>query len=252
VAEKKKKTAGKKRKRRGRAKPGLLRRWLGLGVRWLARAFWAVLAFQAVLVFLLAFINPPTNFYMLSESRRLDGVKQDWVALEDMSPNVARAFVAAEDANFCAHWGFDLGAIRAVVTDGSGRLRGASTISQQVAKNVFLWPDRSWLRKALEVETTLLIELLWSKRRIVEVYINIAELDEGVFGVGAAGPRYFGVKPERLTLQQASRLAAILPAPKRRSASSPDARTARRAAAIISGARTIAADGRDACFQVLK
>ena len=102
------------------------------------------------------------------------------------------------------------------------------------------------------METTLLIELLWSKRRIIEVYLNIAEMDEGVFGVGAAGPWYFGVPAERMSLTQAARLAAILPAPKRRSAKNLDARTRRRAAAIVSGARTIAADGRDRCFQVLK
>lgn len=221
-------------------------------MRVLARVFWAALAVQAALVFLFAFVDPPTNYYMLSESRRLGGVRQDWVALKDLPADVPRAFVAAEDANFCAHWGFDLGAIRAAVNEGSGRLRGASTISQQVAKNVFLWPGRSWLRKAFEVETTLLIELLWSKRRIVEVYLNVAELDEGVFGVGAAAPWYFGVPADRLSLTQAARLAAILPAPKRRSAKNPDARTRRRAAAIVSGARTIAADGRDRCFQVLK
>lgn len=244
----KKKSTFRARKRRGKAKPGIVKAQVMVLLRFAARAFWAVMAAQVVIIFLLAFINPPTNFYMHSESRRLDGVKQVWVPIEDMSPHVARSFVAAEDANFCQHWGFDLAAIRSVVTNGSGRLRGASTLSQQVAKNVFLWPNRSWIRKGLEVEITLLIEILWSKRRIVEVYINIAELDEGVFGAGAAGPHYFGVKAKNLTLHQAARLAAILPSPKKRSAVRPSGKTRKRTSAIISGARTIEADGRDACF----
>ncbi len=214
-----------------------------------SRVFWAILGFQAMVVFVFAFVNPPTNYYIVSESLRLGGVKRDWVRIEDTSPHVARAVVAAEDANFCTHWGFDLGAIRSVVTSGSRRLRGASTLSQQVAKNVFLWPNRSWLRKLLEAETTLMIELFWSKRRVVEVYINVAEFDEGVFGVAAAGQHYFGVKPTDISLLQASRLAAILPNPKKRSAINPSSKTRKRTAAIMEGARTIEADGRDHCFQ---
>ncbi len=256
MAERKKKPAKKPVRKRGKAKESPAQRrlrrvrdWLRAGVKIAARGFWAVLAFQALVVFVFAFINPPTNFYMLSESRRLGGIKQDWVAIETVSPDVARAIVAAEDANFCQHWGFDLGAIRAVVTRGSGRLRGASTLSQQVAKNVFLWPARSWLRKAMEAEMTLMIELFWSKRRIVEVYMNVAELDEGVFGVGAAGPHYFGVKASDLSLLQAARLAAVLPSPKGRSAVNPSVSTRKRTASIMDGARTIAADGRAACFE---
>ena len=244
----KKKSTGRKRKRRGKTKPGFVRVQLRRIVKITARVFWAALSIQAVIVFLFAFINPPTNIYMLSESRRLGGIKQEWIPLENLSPYVSRAVVAAEDANFCQHWGFDLAAIRSVVTSGSGRLRGASTLSQQVAKNVFLWPARSWVRKLFEAETTLMIELFWSKRRIVEVYVNVAELDEGVFGVGAAGPHYFGVKGQDLTLHQAARLAAILPNPKGRSAVNPSNKTRNRTSGIISGARTIEADGRDACF----
>jgi len=217
-----------------------------------ARVFWALLGIQAVMIFLFAFVNPPTDFYMLSEQRRLGDIRQNWIALDQLPDDVPRAFVAAEDANFCQHWGFDLGAIRAAVESGGKRLRGASTISQQVAKNVFLWPSRSWVRKAFEVETTLLVELLWSKRRIIEVYLNIAEFDEGVFGVGAASPWYFGVPARKMTLAQAARLAAILPNPKHLSARTPNARTTKRARAIVDGARTIANDGRDVCFQRLK
>jgi len=191
-------------------------------------------------------VNPPTTPYIVSESRRLDGVDRTWVSIEEVSPYMPRSVVAAEDANFCNHWGFDMRAIRAALTEGRGR--GASTISQQVVKNVYLWQGRSWTRKALEAMLTPLVEAVWSKRRILEVYLNVAEFDEGVFGVEAAARHYFGVGPEELTATQAARLAAILPAPKRRSASRPSTLVRKRTKAIISGAATIRADGRAACF----
>ncbi len=138
-------------------------------------------------------------------------------------------------------------AIRAALEDG-GR-RGGSTITQQVVKNVYLWHGRSWSRKALEALLTPVVEAFWSKRRIVEVYMNIAEFDEGVFGVEAAARRYFGVGPEALSPLQAARLAAILPAPQSWSASKPSAHVRKRTKAIMDGAATIAAEGRAACFQ---
>lgn len=191
-------------------------------------------------------VNPPTTPYIVSESRRLDGVDRTWVSIEEVSSFMPRSVVAAEDANFCSHWGFDMKAIRAALTEGRGR--GASTISQQVVKNVYLWQGRSWTRKALEAMLTPLVEATWSKRRILEVYLNVAEFDEGVFGVEAAARHYFGVGPEELTATQAARLAAILPDPKRRSASRPSTLVRKRTKAIISGAATIRADGRSACF----
>lgn len=199
------------------------------------------------LVVLTAFVNPPTNLYMWSESRRLGGVQQDWVALDEIAPVMARSAVAAEDANFCLHWGFDVVAIRAALEDGG--TRGASTISQQVVKNVFLWQGRSWLRKALEAAITPAVEAIWSKRRIIEVYLNVAEFDEGVFGVEAAARHYFDVGAADLTDVQAARLAAVLPAPKVRSAARPSERVRARAARILDGAATIRADGRAACFE---
>lgn len=197
------------------------------------------------------FINPPGNYYMLSERLRLGSIDQSWVALEDLPAAVPLAAMAAEDAGFCEHFGFDFDAIRtAIESNKQGkRVRGASTISQQVAKNVFLWPDRSWVRKGLEVGFTGLIEVFWPKRRIVEVYVNIAEFDEGVFGVGAAAPHYFGKAPGDLSERDAARLAAILPAPKSRSASRPGSFTRRRAASIQQGIRTLAVDGRGACLE---
>ena len=130
-----------------------------------------------------------------------------------------------------------------------GSNRGASTLTQQVVKNVYLWHGRSWLRKALEAGLTPLVEALWSKRRILEVYLNVAEFDEGVFGVEAASRHYFGVGPGELTASQAARLASVLPSPKTRSASQPGAQLRKRAASIADGAATIRKDGRAACFE---
>jgi monofunctional glycosyltransferase len=221
------------------------RRRIGL-VRLLARVALAIAAFVLLAVVLFGLLNPPTTPYMFAEGRRLGGVDQIWTPMEDIAPVMARSAVAAEDANFCLHWGLDIGAIRAALDAGSAR--GASTISQQVVKNVYLWQGRSWLRKAIEAALTPLVEAVWTKRRILEVYLNIAEFDEGVFGVGAAAQHYFGVNAADLTALQAARLAAVLPDPKGRSASDPGPVVRSRAGQIIDGAATIAADGRDDCF----
>jgi len=216
-------------------------------MKWVFRAglLFGALMFLAVLFY--AFVNPPTTPYIWSEARRLGGVDRMWVPIEEIAPVMARSVVAAEDANFCNHWGFDMAAIRAAIDSGGNR--GASTISQQVVKNTYLWQGRSWPRKALEALMTPLVEAVWSKRRILEVYLNVAEFDEGVFGVEAAARHYFGVGPEELTPTQAARLAAVLPNPKGRSASKPTAFIRKRTRAIISGAATIRADGRSACFE---
>ncbi len=192
-------------------------------------------------------INPPQTFYMSQESKRLGEIDYTWVPLDAVDPVMARSLVAAEDANFCEHWGFDMKAIRIALEEGSGR--GASTISQQVVKNVYLWHGRSWARKALEAGITPLVELLWSKRRIVEVYLNVAEFDEGVFGIDAASHHYFGVSPADLSPTQAARLAMVLPSPKKRSASRPTSRQRKRSAQILDGAATIRRDGRASCFE---
>lgn len=192
-------------------------------------------------------INPPSTAYMMGESRRLGGVDYQWVPMEQIAPVMARAVVAAEDANFCQHWGFDVRAIRLAISEGSNR--GASTLSQQTVKNVYLWHGRTWIRKVLEAGITPVVEALWPKQRILEVYLNVAEFDEGVFGVEAASRHYFKVGPEALTERQASQLAAVLPSPKTRSASRPTAYLKKRAAQIRSGAATIRADGRADCFE---
>jgi len=201
--------------------------------------------FLVVLIY--AVLNPPTTPYMLSEGRRLGAsVDYQWVSIDDIAPVMARSVVAAEDANYCNHWGFDMNAIRDALEDGSGR--GASTISQQVVKNAYLWHGRSWARKALEAVITPAVELVWSKRRILEVYLNVAEFGEGVFGVEAASRTYFRVGPENLTAAQAARLAAVLPNPKDRSPENPSSFVRKRASSIADGAATILADGRAACF----
>ena len=201
-----------------------------------------------LVIFLLRFVDPPINYLMLSEKARLGSIKHDWVSIETMSPYVARSAVAAEDANFCSHVGFDIAAIRAALADDS-RLRGGSTISQQTAKNVFLWPERSWVRKGVEAGFTGLIEVLWGKKRILEVYLNVAEFDAGVFGVGSAAKHYFGVSASQLTSTQAARLMAILPAPRTRSAVKPGPFTRKRTGQIMAGANTIRQDGRADCFK---
>jgi monofunctional glycosyltransferase len=214
--------------------------------RWIKRGLVGIAMFYAVLIILFSFIPPPINFYQSMEAWRLGGISKDWTSWDDIAPVMGRSVVAAEDANFCLHWGFDMAAIRAAV--GEGGNRGASTLSQQVAKNVFLWQGRSYLRKAMEALLTPAIELVWSKQRILEVYLNVAEFDEGVFGVQAAAQHYFGVDARDLSPLQAARLAAVLPDPKNRSASKPTSFLKKRTGAIMSGAETIAADGRSACF----
>lgn len=216
-------------------------------LRWGGRGLGGIAAVYAVLIVLFSFLPPPINLYQLSERWRLGTLEKDWVSLEEIAPVMARSVVAAEDANFCNHWGFDMAAIRAAIEDGASR--GGSTISQQVTKNVLLWQERSWLRKAMEAVLTPAVELVWSKRRIVEVYLNVAEFGEGVFGVQAAARHYFGVDARDLSALQAARLAAVLPDPKRRNPAKPTEFVRKRTRAILSGAETIAADGRSACFE---
>lgn len=216
-----------------------LLRWTWGWARWLGLR---LLALMFVLVFLFSFINPPTSWTIIAGQREFPGTPREWVDLDQISPHMARALVAAEDANFCSHWGFDMSEIRKVIASGS--TRGASTITQQTAKNVFLWQGRSWPRKLLETTYTPMLEALWSKRRIVEVYLNLAEFGRGVFGVQAAARYYFKTTPDKLTLRQAAALASILPAPKTRNPQTGSARTRQ----IVSGAQTIQADGRDRCL----
>lgn len=207
-------------------------------LRWLATRF---LALMLAAVILFGWIlNPPTTWTIVSEGV---GTPRRWTRAADIAPVMLRSVVAAEDANFCRHWGFDMAEIRRVIARGEAR--GASTLTQQTAKNVYLWQGRSWARKALETIYTPMIEALWTKRRILEVYLNVAEFGPGVFGIHAAAAHHFGTTPDKLSARQAAALAAVLPAPKTREARTRSAR----ARAIADGAETIRRDGRAACFQ---
>ncbi|SLN71015.1 Penicillin-binding protein 1F [Roseisalinus antarcticus] len=215
--------------------------------RWTFRLVGGFAVLTLLFVTMFSWVNPPTTPYMFSEGRRLDGLTREWVSMEEIAPVMARAAVAAEDANFCRHWGLDLTAIRAAMSEGGQR--GGSTISQQVVKNVFLWHGRSYTRKALEAMLTPVMEAIWTKRRILEVYLNVAEFDEGVFGVEAAAQHYYGISALDLSATQAGLLAALLPSPKTRSASNPSGYMRERGQQIVDGAATIERDGRAACFE---
>ena len=211
-----------------------LPRWSGR--RWLATAVLLAGVGPLAPVACLRFLDPPASAFMLRDgvARLAAGkgwVAYDWVDYEDISPHVRLAVVAAEDQRFPEHDGFDFAAIEKAVAHNqrSERKRGASTISQQVAKNLFLWPERSWLRKGLEAYLTVAIEALWPKRRILEVYLNVAELGDGVYGVGAASRKFFGRDVRWLGPPQAAALAAVLPSPRRMRADAPGPYAQRRA-----------------------
>ena len=208
--------------------------------------------FAVMLLFLVwgliyRWVNPPITFYMMQERARLGEIQYQWIDIEEVSPMLRRSVVAAEDANFCTHWGIDSAAVRQALREGA--LRGGSTISQQTIKNAFLWPGRNWLRKAVEALLTPYIELVWSKRRMLEIYLNIAEFDTGVFGIEAAAWHHFGVSAKDLSRVQAGRLAVVLPDPKGRSAIRPAKEIKKRAASVIAGADLIRKDGRAECFE---
>ena len=211
---------------------------------------WSLLAVALVFLawgLIYRWVNPPITFYMMQERARLGEIQYKWVDIDQVAPMLRRAVVAAEDANFCTHWGIDSAAVRQALREGG--VRGGSTISQQTVKNAFLWPGRNWLRKAVEALLTPYIEMVWSKRRLLEIYLNIAEFDTGVFGIEAAAWHHFGVAAKDLNRVQAGRLAVVLPDPKGRSAIRPNQDTRKRAASVIAGADMIRKDGRAECFE---
>lgn len=194
-----------------------------------------------LLVLILRFVPPATSAFMLERqiSAWVHGEKDyrrhyHWVAWSKMNKLAPLAMVAGEDQRFPLHHGFDIDAIQTAIqgAEQGRRLRGASTISQQTAKNLFLWGGRSWVRKGLEAYFTVLLEVTWSKHRILEVYANIAELGDGVYGVGAASRLYFHTDAAHLSARQAALLAAVLPNPRHRHADRPSAYVSRRAAWI--------------------
>ena len=187
-----------------------------------------------VLVGLYRFVPPPITPLMLIRAGEGHGIEQDWVALNAVSPHVIAAVLAAEDNLFCSHSGVDWASVRDAIDtyEDGGRLRGASTISMQTAKNLFLWPGRSWVRKALEVYLTVYLEALWPKTRILEIYLNIAEWGPGIYGIGAAAGHHFNRSASLLSRSEAALLAVSLPNPLTRSASQPTGSLRQRAGVI--------------------
>lgn len=195
------------------------------------------------------FLPIPATFLMTTRAIEGEGWDYRWRSLDDISPRLVQAVIASEDSTFCAHRGFDMKAIENALkaNERGGRIRGGSTISQQTAKNVFLWPGRDWIRKGLEAGYTVAIETVWGKRRIMEVYLNVAEWAPGVYGAEAAAQHWFGKSAADLSAREAARLAAILPSPRRYNAASPGPYVRRRASRIQAAMGTVREQGLAAC-----
>lgn len=222
-----------------------VRRWLTRALRGIALALVAWLLLSVGVVALFRWVDPPFTAVMLLEPGRLGDLSYSWVDRHEIAWAAARAVMASEDQRFLEHHGIDFVSLDKALAEyrDGGDLRGASTITQQVAKNVFLWQGRSVGRKALEAYFALLIELLWPKERILEVYLNVAELGPGVFGVEAASQEFFGTHAVMLDVSRAALLAAVLPNPRRFSAARPSAYVRGRQAWIVTQIRLLDARG---------
>jgi monofunctional biosynthetic peptidoglycan transglycosylase len=215
-------------------------------VSWLVKLFIWFVAISLVLVILYRFVPVPYTATMAMDE---NGVTKDWESLASIDRNLVSAVIAAEDGKFCSHEGFDTEAIEKAIESNrkGGRIRGGSTISQQTAKNVFLWQDGGYFRKGMEAWFTFLIEQIWGKRRIMEVYLNVAETGIGTYGAEAGSQRYFKHSAARLTRSEAARMAAALPLPKERSVVNPTGVTRRYGNTITARIATVRRDGLDAC-----
>lgn len=184
-----------------------------------------VLCLPLLLTLLYAAVPPPVTNLMLFRALGGAGIDKEWVSLEDISPHLPRAVISAEDARFCQHWGVDWREFQGVVEDALDKseapVRGASTIPMQAAKNLFLWDGRSAMRKMIELPLAMWMDLVWSKRRMIEIYLNIVEWAPGVYGAEAAARHHFGKSSKKLTKKEAALLAAVLPNPIRRNAGKP-------------------------------
>jgi len=219
------------------------------GILWALRFAGALVLLSFAFVLLYRFV--PVEGTVLMGWRHLQGeeVQQQWVDYDEISPNLIRAVIAAEDTKFCKHFGFDLGEIKAALeeAENGGRRRGASTISQQTAKNAFLWHGRSPVRKVLEAGFTVAMEIVYPKRRIMEIYLNVAEWGDGLFGAEAAAQERFGKSAKDLTRREAALLAAVLPSPNAWRVDPPGPYVRRRGRQIQSRMRTVEEQGFDAC-----
>src|SRR5690348_7391153 len=241
-------------KRRGSTIPKYKRRrkgsFLGRLVGWIVKLTLAVLVISVLWVVAYRFVNPPTTVTMLGDIFAGRGATRDWMPIDEIDRDMVRGAIAAEDSKFCSHHGFDFEAIEDAMKRNAsgGRIRGGSTISQQTAKNAFLWQGGGYARKGVEAWFTFLIEHLWGKRRIMEVYLNLAETGIGTYGVNAGSERYFGHDASAMSATEAARIAAILPLPKERGAIAPKGFTRRYGNTIAARIPMVARDGLDACI----
>ena len=215
-------------------------------IKWSLRFVLFFFSLIFIILLLTKWINPPITTVILSESISLDQkINQEWRTIEKIGKNVILTVLASEDSNFCTHNGFDFNEIFRAKEKGFSR--GASTISQQVSKNLILWRERSWFRKGLEALITIMIETLWSKKRILEIYLNIAETGNGYFGIQAISNSLFKKNSYDLTLKEASYIAVTLPNPKKRNAKKLSINLKKRAESVRNGANTLRLDGRASC-----
>jgi monofunctional biosynthetic peptidoglycan transglycosylase len=225
----------------------ILRRLTG----WVLKAIGTFFVASIFMVIVYRFVPPPVTLTMLGDVVSGHGISKAWMPISRIDPNMARAAIAGEDSQFCQHHGFDIAAIEKAYERNArgGRIRGGSTISQQTAKNVFLIQGGGYPRKALEAYFTVLIETIWGKRRIMEVYLNVAETGIGTYGVNAGSIRYFGHDASRLSPSEAGRIAAVLPLPKKRAAIAPQGFTRRHGNTITRRVGVVRNDGLDGCLR---
>src|SRR3954453_3316990 len=241
-------------KRRGSTIPHYKRRrqrsFLGRLIGWIVKLVVVFFVITTLWVLVYRFINPPTTITMLGDIFAGRGAARDWMPVSRIDRDMVRAAIAAEDSKFCSHNGFDFEAIEDAMKRNAsgGRIRGGSTISQQTAKTTFLWNGGGYARKGVEAWFTFLIEHLWGKRRIMEVYLNLAETGIGTYGVNAGSERYFGHDSSAMSATEAARIAAVLPLPKKRGAVAPKGFTRRYGNTIAARIPIVARDGLDACI----
>jgi monofunctional glycosyltransferase len=240
-------------KRRSSTIPQYKRRRKGSFVRrligWIVKLIVALILISVLWVLAYRFINPPITATMIGDIVAGRGAHKEWMPIGQIDRDMVRASIAAEDSKFCSHSGFDFEAIEDAMKRNAsgGRIRGGSTISQQTAKNAFLWQSGGYARKGAEAWFTFLIEHLWGKRRIMEVYLNLAETGIGTYGVNAGSERYFGHDASAMSPTEAARIAAVLPLPKQRGAIAPKGFTRRYGNIIAARIPIVARDGLDAC-----
>lgn len=224
--------------------PRRILRWLGRGVIWFV-------GLSVLWVVILRFVPTPLTFTMLGDLMSGHSLNKQWRPLSEIDPDMPRAAIAGEDARFCSHHGFDFKAIAGAAWRNAegGRIRGGSTISQQTAKNVFLIQGGGYVRKALEAYFTVLIETIWGKRRIMEMYLNVAETGIGTYGVEAGAMRYFSHSAQRLTPLEAARIAAVLPLPKKREAVDPGGFVRRHGNALARYVGVVQRNELDSCLK---